>query len=60
MEKKPISVCIIINNGMVHDVFADGDVSVEIIDMDSDDYGKYIEAKERYEEVANDPNFKSV
>lgn len=57
MNRQPIKIKIIIEEGIAAGVLADGDVEVEIIDIDPD-YGDY-EALRRYEaEIRADPALK--
>ena len=57
MNRHPVKVKVIIEEGIPTGVLADGDVEVEIVDIDPD-YGDY-EALKKYEkEVRNDSALK--
>ena len=57
MNRHPVKVKVIIEEGIVASVLADDDVEVEIIDIDPD-YEDYEALKKYKEEVSGDPTMR--
>ena len=58
MNQHPVKVKVIIEEGIATGVLADGDVEVEIIDIDPD-YGDYEALRKYEEEIRSDPALKA-
>ena len=54
---KNVEIIIVMKNGLVQDVYADGSAIVSVCDFDTTDPNEYQEATEALEEIKNDPTF---